>query len=247
MTDSLETDFQDIEPVEPATNDGVAEELLDRATVSKIVARERAKARAKAFEEMKQEALMQQQPEQQSPAQSAPQPATQTFGGIPQSPQVSPDDIQKMIAEHVPHYLQAQADEYRNKQFVDSFVGKMQAAEQKYPGLEQKLENLDFNGEGTRKLVQMANNLDNTADIMNELIDNPEKMGVLLNLIHEQPKLAQQRMSSIGQSIKSNQQALEQAQSAQEPIGQLKSSINAGVDDHNLSVKYLKKMLRQPL
>ncbi len=243
MTDSLETDLQDIEPVEPAMNDGVAEDALDKATVSKIIARERAKA----YEKGKQEALiMQQQQEQQTPVQTAPQPATQTFGGMAQAPQVSPDDIQKMIAEHVPHYLQAQADEYRNKQFVDSFVSKMQAAEQKYPGLEKKLEDLDFNGEGTRKLVQMANNLDNTADIMNELVENPEKMGVLLNLIHEQPKLAQQRMSSIGQSIKANQEALEQTQSAQEPIRQLKSSINAGVDDHNLSVKDLKKLLKQP-
>ena len=243
MTDSLETDLQDIEPVEPAMNDGVAEDALDKATVSKIIARERAKA----YEKGKQEALiMQQQQEQQTPVQTAPQPATQTFGGMAQAPQVSSDDIQKMIAEHVPHYLQAQADEYRNKQFVDSFVSKMQAAEQKYPGLEKKLEDLDFNGEGTRKLVQMANNLDNTADIMNELVENPEKMGVLLNLIHEQPKLAQQRMSSIGQSIKANQEALEQTQSAQEPIRQLKSSINAGVDDHNLSVKDLKKLLKQP-
>ena len=242
MTDGLETDLQEEAPVEPAINDGVAEEALDKATVSKIVARERAKA----YEKGKQEALMQQQQEQQPPVQQAPQPAAQTFGGIQQAPQMSHEDIQKMIAEHVPHYLQAQADEYKNKQFVDSFVSKMQAAEKQYPGLEKKLEDLDFSKPGTQALVQMANNMDNTGDIMNELIDNPEKMGILLNLIHEQPKLAQQRMSSIGNSIKTNQEALNQSQSAQEPIGQLKSSVNAGVDDHNLSVKDLKKLLRQP-
>jgi hypothetical protein len=242
MTDGLDTDLQEEAPVEPAMNDGVAEEALDKATVSKIVARERAKA----YEKGKQEALMQQQQEQQPPVQQAPQPAAQTFGGIQQAPQMSHEDIQKMIAEHVPHYLQAQADEYKNKQFVDSFVGKMQAAEKQYPGLEKKLEDLDFSKPGTQALVQMANNMDNTGDIMNELIDNPEKMGVLLNLIHEQPKLAQQRMSSLGNSIKTNQEALNQSQSAQEPIGQLKSSVNAGVDDHNLSVKDLKKLLRQP-
>ena len=214
MTDGLDTDLQEEAPVEPAMNDGVAEEALDKATVSKIVARERAKA----YEKGKQEALMQQQQEQQPPVQQAPQPAAQTFGGIQQAPQMSHEDIQKMIAEHVPHYLQAQADEYKNKQFVDSFVGKMQAAEKQYPGLEKKLEDLDFSKPGTQALVQMANNMDNTGDIMNELIDNPEKMGVLLNLIHEQPKLAQQRMSSLGNSIKTNQEALNQSQSAQEPI-----------------------------
>ncbi len=239
MTDSLDTDTQDI-PAEPDISDGVAEETLDKATVSKIVARERAKA----YEKGKQEALMQQEQPVQA-QQQAPQPATQTFGGIQQAPQMSPEAIQQLIAEHVPHYLQAQAEEYKNKQFVDSFVGKMQAAEKQYPGLETKLNDLDFSKPGTQALVQMANNMDNTGDIMNELIENPEKMGVLLNLIHEQPKLAMQRMASLGKSIQTNQEALAQEKSANQPIGQLKSSVNAGVDDHNLSVKDLKKLLAQ--
>jgi hypothetical protein len=243
MTDSLDTDLQDNEPVEPAMNDGVAddEQTLDKATVSKIVARERAKA----YEKGKQEALMQQEQPVQAQQQQAPQPATQTFGGIQQAPQMSQDDIQKLIAEHVPHYLQAQAEEYKNKQFVDSFVSKMQAAEKQYPGLEAKLNDLDLNKPATIALVQMANNMDNTGDIINELMDNPEKLGVLLHLVNEQPRLAQQRMASLGQSIKVNRDALEQEKSANQPIGQLKSSVNAGVDDHNLSVKDLKKLLLQ--
>ena len=116
MTDS-NTDLQEETPVEPVS-DGVAEDVLDKATVSKIVARERAKA----YEKGKQEALMQQLEQQQSAGQQAPQPAVQTFGGMQQAPQMSPEDIQRLIAEHVPHYLQAQADEYKNKQFVESFI-----------------------------------------------------------------------------------------------------------------------------
>ena len=240
MTDGLEAEVQD-SPVEPVISDGVAEEMLDKATVSKIVARERAKA----YEKGKQEALMEQEQQQQQAPQQAPQAASQTFGGIQQAPQMSPEQIQQLIAEHVPQYMQAQAEEYKNKQFVDSFVGKMQAAEKQYPGLEAKLNELDFDKPGSQKLVQMANSLDNTGDIMNELLENPEKMGSLLNLIHEQPRLAMQRMASLGQSIKTNQAALAEEKSAQQPIGQLKSSISAGVDDHNLSVKDLKKLLSQ--
>ncbi len=239
MTDSLETDVQDEQPVDQAINDGVAEpetETLDKATVSKIVARERAKA----YEKGKQEALMQQQDQQQQAPQEQ-QAAPQTFGGMQQAPQVAPEDIQRMIAEQ----LQSHAEDYKNKQFVSSFLDKMQAAEKQYPGLEKKLDEIDFNKPATMALVQMANNLDNTGDIMNELVENPEKMGILLNLINEQPKLAQQRLASIGNSIKTNREALEQEQSANEPIGQLKSSVNAGVDDHNLSVKDLKKLLMQ--
>lgn len=240
MTDSLETDLQE-SPEEPVISDGVDDGRLDKATVSKIVARERQKA----YEKAKQEALMEMQQQQQA-APEAPQAAPQTFGGIQQAPQMSPEDIQKMIAEHIPQYLHQQAAEYQQKQFADGFVAKMQAAEKQFPGLESKLNEIDFNSPATLKLVQMANNLENTGEIMNELIDNPEKFGVLLNLVNEQPKLAQQRLSSLGNSIKTNREALQQEQSANEPIGQLKSSVNAGVDEHNLSVKDLKRLLSKP-
>lgn len=241
MTDGLDTDLQEQTPVEPVVSDGVADDVLDKATVSKIVARERQKA----YEKGKQEALMSQEQQQQPAQQQAPQPAMQTFGGMQQAPQQSPEDIQRMIAEHVPQYLQQQAAEYQQKQFADGFVAKMQAAEQQFPGLEQKLNDIDFSSPATLKLVQMANNMDNTGEIMNELLDNPEKMGTLLNLVHEQPKLAMNRLASLSNSIKTNRQAIEQEQSAQDPIGQLKSSVNAGVDEHNLSVKDLKKLVSQ--
>ena len=241
MTDS-NTDLPGEEPVEPVS-DGVADDVLDKATVSKIVARERQKA----YEKGKQEALMsqEQQPVQPAQQQNAPQPAMQTFGGMQQAPQMNPEDIQRMIAEHVPQYLQQQAAEYQNKQFVDGFVAKMQAAEKQFPGLEQKLNDIDFTSPATQRLVQMANNLDNTGEIMNELMENPEKMGTLLNLVHEQPKLAQNRLASLSNSIKTNREAIEQEKSAQDPIGQMKSSVNAGVDEHNLSVKDLKKLVSQ--
>ena len=70
-------------------------------------------------------------------------------------------------------------------------------------------------------------------------------MGTLLNLVHEQPKLAQNRLASLSNSIKTNREAIEQEKSAQDPIGQMKSSVNAGVDEHNLSVKDLKKLVSQ--
>ncbi len=239
MTDSLDTDLQG-ELVEPVVSEGVpvsnADNVLDKATVSKIVARERSKA----YEKGKQEARMELE-QQQAPAQALQQAqaAPSTFGGMPQ---MNHEDIQRMIAEQVPQYLQQQATDFHNKQFVDSFVSKMQAAEQHHPGLETKLNDLDYSQPGTMKLLQMANNLENTGAIMNELIENPEKMGSILTLLHEQPKLAQQKLASLSNSIKVNQEAMNQDKSAQQPIGQMKSSVNAGVDDHNLSVKDLKKM-----
>lgn len=241
MTEDLSVDAQDI-PEEQDVGVTPEEEMLPKATVSKIVARERAKAYEKAKQEfqMQQEQQTEIQPQQQQAPSQAPQG---DFGGMARAS--SPEEIQKMIEEHVPEYLRQQADKYHSDQFVESFVTKMQAAEQHYPGLEDKLNELNWNAGGTRSLAKMVNNLDDSGAIMNELVTNPEKMSSLLGLIREeQPKLAMQRLAALGNSIKMNQEALSQQKSAQEPISQVKSSVNVGVDDHNLTVKDLKKMVR---
>lgn len=229
MTDEIENE-QDIS-VEPELSTA-PDDKLDRETVSKIVARERQKA----YEKAKQELMMEQEQQQQMQQQGNQQP-NQSFGGM------APEEVQRMIAEHVPQYLHNQAAEFQQKQFAESFVAKMQAAEAQYPGLEAKLNELDFTKPNTLALAKMANSLDGTGAIMNELLENPEKMGNLLMLMNEQPKLAQQKLASLGNSIKTNQEALANSQQAQDPISQIKSSVNAGVDDNNLSVKDLKKLV----
>lgn len=248
MTDSLEADLQDNIPVDevisekaPENNSAEKEDVLNKSIVQKIIARERKKA----YEKGKQEALMSIEQSDVEATPVAQQRAPQTFGGIPQ---MSHDDIQKMIAEQIPQHLEQQVQEHKNRLLVDSFVGKMKAAESRYPGLEEKLNDLDYSRPATRAIVEMANNMENTGDIMNELVTNPEKMGVLLNLVYEQPKMAMQRMMSLSNSIKQNQEALAQEKSAQNPIGQMKSSANAGISsrsEHDLSVNDLRKMFKR--
>ena len=58
--------------------------------------------------------------------------------------------------------------------------------------------------------MQMANDMDNTGDIMNELVENPDKMGNLLNLINEQPRLAMQRMATWGSPSNKSRGVLEE-------------------------------------
>ena len=230
MTDSLEPDLQDNVKVEDAP-----QEVLDKATVSKIIERERLKA----YEKGKREAMEQQQqsaPVQQPAPEQAPMQQQQ-------APGMSPEDIQRMIGEQLPQHMQNHIQQVQNKQAIESFVNKMQAAETRYPGIEAKLNDLDY--ETLTPVVMMANNLDNTADIMAELVDNPAKMANLMTLMYTQPKLAQREMSNLSNSIKQNQQALAQEKSAQKPIGQTKSSVNSGIDDHNLSIQDLRKMLSE--
>jgi len=249
MTKDLETEMQgEVMPVEEALNADTVDEPapLSRDIVSKIVERERNKA----YEKGKQEALMQLQEQQlsqqqeQAPQQQA-QPMTQgqSLGGMPQMSQA---DIERLIAEKAPQLLheqlQKQLHQQRTQQTVDSFVAKMQAAEAKYPGLEAKLNDLDYST--LAPVVQMANELENTGDIMKELVDNPEKMSSIILLSYTQPKLAQKKLMDLSNSIKTNQQALAEEEQARDPMSQLKPSTSAGVNDSAMSTTDFRKMFR---
>lgn len=238
MTEDLEIVDQGIVP-EPEAQGEPASDMLNKATVSKIVERERLKAFAKG----KQEALMEFQQQQQAPQESAQAPqqaaAPQQMGGMQQ---MSPADIERMIAEKAPQMLQNHVNEMKNKQTVDSFVAKMEAAEAKHPGLEAKLNDLDYST--MAPVISLANDMENTADIMKELLDNPMKMGNLMTLVYTQPKMASRAMAELSNSIKTNQDALAQEKQAQDPMSQLKPSTSAGMDNSAMSVKDFRAMFR---
>ncbi len=210
---------------------------LSRDVVSKIVDRERKKA----YEKGQKEALMQLQ-EQQAQQQETPamqQQGQQSLGGMQQ---LSPADIERMIAEKAPQLLQEHVQNLKNEHTINSFVSKMQAAEQKYPGLEQKLNELDYSSMSS--LVHLANDMENTGDIMKELVDNPMKLGNMIALAHTQPGLAKRQMMELSNSIKTNQDALAQEKQAQDPMSQLKPSSSAGMDNGTMSVTDFRKMFR---
>ena len=209
-------------PVSEAVNDS---KPLSRDVVSKIVERERLKA----FENGKREALMQmqqdqqaqQQPEQQAQAPAQMQPQGQTaMGGMSQ---MSPADIQKMIAEQAPQALQAHVQQLQQDHMVYTFVEKMQLAEQKYPGMEAELNKLNYNDPRMSAFIKLTNAMDNTGDIMKEALDNPTKMESLLNMAYNQPHLAQKAIASLGQSIKQNQEAVASEAQARDPMSQIKA------------------------
>lgn len=240
MTEDLEIVDQGVMP-EPEAQSEPASDMLDKSTVSKIVERERLKAFAKG----KQEALMELQQQQQAPQESAPMQAPQQaqapqqLGGMQQ---MSPADIERMIAEKAPQMLQNHVNEMKNQQTVESFVAKMEAAEAKHPGLEAKLNDLDYST--MAPVISLANDMENTADIMKELLDNPMKMGNLMTLVYTQPKMASRAMAELSNSIKTNTEALAQEKQAQDPMSQLKPSTSAGMDNSAMSVSDFRKMFR---
>lgn len=249
MTESLDTVEQAELIPEQEPNGEPENDMLAKATVSKIVERERQKAYEKGKKEALMELQQQQAPvqaEQQNPApQQAPAPMQQQQGqGLGGMQQVSPADIERMIAEQAPQALQAHVQKLQQDQMVNTFVTKMQAAEQKYPGLEEELNKLNYEDPRMHRFIAMANSMENTGEIMKEVIDNPTKMESLLNMAMNQPHQAQKALIALSDSIKTNQNALAEDAQARNPLSQLKPSQNAGMDDGAMSVSDFRKQFR---
>ena len=157
---------------------------------------------------------------------------------------MTPEQVERMIAEKAPQALQQHVRQMQKDQMVNTFVQKMQAAEQKYPGLEAELNNLNYDDPRIHSFIAMANGMENTGDIMKEVLDNPNKMESLLNMAHNQPYQAQKAMKSLSDSIKTNQTAKAEEATARDPLSQVKSSTTAGVENqHDMSVKDIQRLL----
>ncbi len=218
--------------VDDAEQEQKAERQFSSSEVTKIVERERKKAYEKAQRELK---MTEQEPNVVPQSQIS-------AGGMNT---LTPDDLRKMLREELPNHLQDTLMQQRHQQTVNNFVEKMQVAEQKYPGLEAELNQLNFSDPATSALVVMATNLDNTGDVIKDLIDNPEKFSSLLSMIDRQPHLAAKRLYDLSSSIKKNQQALEEKQMSQEPLSKLKpSSLSNQTNDKQATVTDFRKMLK---
>ena len=251
MTDDLDA----IEQINGSVHEPKVEpdnDMVPRETVSAIIVREREKA----FEKGRRDALMelQQNQQEQAPQEQNQAPVAQPMqqqargiGGMPaQMPPMSQEQIEQLIMQKAPEALMQQFNQHKQKQMVDSFVSKMQAAEQRYPGLEEKLNKLNYQDPAMHSLIEMANNLENTGDVINELVSNPNKMIQVLSGIREQPFLGQETLTSLSNSIKQNQTAAAENSQAREPMSELKPSHSTGMaDSTQLSVDDIRRQLSQ--
>lgn len=247
MTESLESIEQAVSPEPDVKSEPVDDGMLSKAMVSKIVERERQKAIEKGRREVLMELEQNQQGMQQEQMQQPPmaqQQQSQGLGGM--APQMTQEAIERMIMEKAPQALMQQFNQMQQNNMVDSFVGKMQTAEQQFPGLEQKLNKLNYEDPRMHELIKMTNNLENTGAVMNELVSNPSKMMQVLASIREQPYLGQETLNALSNSIKTNQAAAAENSQANEPMSKLKPSMNTGLaDSSQLSVQDLRRQLSQ--
>ncbi|WP_339050784.1 hypothetical protein [Rickettsiella endosymbiont of Xylota segnis] len=139
-------------------------------------------------------------------------PATQA------STSLTTEDVQNLIANHTVQ----QANEWQAQQIAQQFLGKLTAAKDKYPDFEETIANLEVHK--FPEVVQLANNYDNTADIMYELGKNPSKAVILKQLAQLNPKMGALEIQRLSDSIKQNQ-AAKQGPIAHPPLSQLSPSL----------------------
>lgn len=149
------------------------------------------------------------------------------------STSLTTEDVQNLIANHTAQ----QASEWQAQQIAQQFLGKLSLAKDKYPDFEETLGNLEVHK--FPEVVQIANNFDNTADIMYELGKNPSKAVILKQLAQLNPKMGALEIQRLSDSIKQNQTA-KQTPSAQPPLSQLTPSITKTTTGR-LSLRELKE------
>lgn len=202
----------------PQVADAPKEKLLPQSLVDKIVGTRVKEAYAKAKQDAVNEFQTQRQP-------------TTNMGGIEQ---VAPEQIRQMIQQEA----YRMSNEAMASQIVNNFASKMKAGETKYEDFADKMQSLNLSN--NPQLVMWTEKLDNAADVLYDMANNPSKVAHILMLanggFHD---LAQMELQKLSSSIKTNEEA-KKAPSVNEPLGQLKPS-NIGTDNGKMTVSDLRK------
>lgn len=192
----------------PAVNP--TEKMLPQSHANDLIGQ----ARREGYAKGKEDALMQVQ--KQPVGQTVPQPGQLQQPTTAQVPQVASPDVRAQVAQE----LNERAMQEHNTRIANEFVGKLQAAKDRYPDLEKKV--TDILSPKLLPILQMANAHENTADVVNDMLENPHKIGNILALI-DTPALAMQEMTKLSNSIKANHDAANLV-SPKEPLSHLKPS-----------------------
>jgi hypothetical protein len=215
-----------------------AEKLIPQSKVEELIVN----AKHEAAEKARRQFMQQQQQSQQQQSYQEPQiqQAPSSFGGM--------SDVRGIVDEEIGRRLnelssKAQRDqmEAQGNQLVEEFVGKI-VNSPTYEENKAVFERIGPSLVNMSPVVYMANSMDNTADVMLELANNPTKISAIMQLTQIDPNLALQEMHKLSQSIKNNAAAKSMAL-ANEPMNNMKSSPNS-LDGGVKDVNYWKKIYR---
>jgi hypothetical protein len=200
-----------------------SERTFRQSEVGSIVNRARREEREKLQREYEAKSTI------QTPQQSAPEAAKA----------LDIEAIKKEAADSTRQTMQQEREKMEAERIANEFNSKMDKGKDKYKDFDEKIG--DLNLQGMLPAIHWANSMDNTADIMYEFADKPEKLAVIMNLANTgQGQLAYKKLQALSSSIKANQAAKDQTQ-PRAPLSQLNSSNVAPDNGDNLDVASLQK------
>lgn len=128
------------------------------------------------------------------------------------------------------------------KRIAGEYHAKMKTGRDKYEDFDEIM--ADFNPQAFPNLVYLANQLDNTPDVMRELMQNPQKWSTVAVLSERDPEAAQKYLGRISQSIKTNELAKAQEKDVAPPLSRLSSSTTGQDTGKPSSMADMKRMFR---
>ena len=163
---------------------------------------------------------------------------------------VNVEEIEQRVLANLKQRFQeqseARAQEQLQKEAEDiakAYKAKMDAGKTAYADFDNVM--ADFNPAAFPNLVYLANQMDNTHDVMYELMQNPNKLATVVVMSERDPQAAQNMLGRISASIKANQQAKASEKDVQPPLGRLSSSsATTGQDNGVPSMRDLKRMFK---
>lgn len=140
----------------------------------------------------------------------------------------APPDMKRMMRETIQeeqqnwaNQIQQQQQEEQAKKIAYEFYNKINVAKQDHPELPTQLEEVGI--QYFPNLVGTINGLDNTVDVLSNLIQDPAKMYQLEKMISENSNLGLRAIKQYADAIKQNKTA-STAPRANEPLSQLQPS-----------------------
>lgn len=224
-------------PIEPSSQDDLAEKMLPVSRVEELVKKAKLKGRDSMQAEL--DALK---------AENAQLKTGGSMGGMAVAAPVDPESIKQQILQDLQKQMQAANEQRAHQELMaeadrikHSYESKMSSGKDTYEDFDTVMS--DFNPAAFPNLVYLANQVDNTPAVMYELMKNPSKWATLAVLSERDPNAAQNMISKISASIKANEQAKADEKIVPAPLGRMSSS-TTGQDDGTKSVRDFKSMFR---
>ena len=150
--------------------------------------------------------------------------------------------VRAMIEEQTQRIQAEQARMAQAERVVGEFAGKMELGKDAYEDFEDTVRQIDL--ASIPEIVQLANGVQNTHDVMYDIAKNPYKIAQLKMLAQTSPHLARAEMNRLSQSIIANNAVKAQVSDVKPPLGQMKSSTN-NVGSGPMTLSYMKRMFKR--